>query len=648
MSTCGTARAPRCGRSWRSSPRWPRCCRRCAPSVNLPAKLAWTIAAIGAGYLVFWWVLFILPSISLNVAFLVTLGVGLRRCRGVDESGQPVPRTPTRRRERGTPPTGGRLWVAIAATVLALGSAARGQCRRHVRVAWPCPHRSRPARRRPRAWLCSAPSARADDHDAARHLRHRRRSSCSVFTAALVIRFVTPTGAVLLSIAIGGLLWQRRAFARLELERRRAADQRTRVGGRAERAVGLDDDGVGVAGGAVERSGRGDVVTTRRADPRASRATRRPRRPPSAAPPTSTCRTRSRGPRSAHRGAATAVASGWSAWNRRATSWARICGWASPPIVPSTAATAPSRRTRAGHSVCGGRRPGANSAGWPSASENPRPRFCRLIDVVGSTRHEPKPGRVGLDQADRPAVRVSGAQVRGVAVRRAGSTAAPPTRTRRASRHVRSRRRRARRRRRPRAVARGGRRPRRSSPRPADGPTTRRPDWRAGRRRRPAAWSPRVEVALGVRRQRAQLDAEHVDGEHVDPLRLVSVRGRPRRTARRRGARGPRRRLRRRRRRGRRGRSPAASGPRRTADDRARPHRLVDEFVQFALAGVVEERDDESEQWSRTGTRRPRGGSPGRGRRRDRARRSARAASPSRRRNPGSSRCARRHGTASP
>jgi len=42
---------------------------------NLPANLAWTIAAIGAGYLVFWWVLFILPEISLNVAFLVTIGV---------------------------------------------------------------------------------------------------------------------------------------------------------------------------------------------------------------------------------------------------------------------------------------------------------------------------------------------------------------------------------------------------------------------------------------------------------------------------------------------------------------------------------------------------------------------------------------------
>jgi hypothetical protein len=44
-------------------------------AVSVPARLAWTIGAVGAGYLVFWWVLFILPSISLNVAFLVTIGV---------------------------------------------------------------------------------------------------------------------------------------------------------------------------------------------------------------------------------------------------------------------------------------------------------------------------------------------------------------------------------------------------------------------------------------------------------------------------------------------------------------------------------------------------------------------------------------------
>jgi hypothetical protein len=44
-------------------------------ALNVPVRLAWTIAAVAAGYLVFWWVLFVLPSISLNVAFLVSLGV---------------------------------------------------------------------------------------------------------------------------------------------------------------------------------------------------------------------------------------------------------------------------------------------------------------------------------------------------------------------------------------------------------------------------------------------------------------------------------------------------------------------------------------------------------------------------------------------
>lgn len=34
-----------------------------------------------------------------------------------------------------------------------------------------------------------------------------------VFSAALVVRLITPTGAILLSIAIGGVLWQRRALA---------------------------------------------------------------------------------------------------------------------------------------------------------------------------------------------------------------------------------------------------------------------------------------------------------------------------------------------------------------------------------------------------------------------------------------------------
>jgi hypothetical protein len=35
-----------------------------------------------------------------------------------------------------------------------------------------------------------------------------------IFTAALIIRAVTPTGVVLLAIAIVSLIWQRRAWAR--------------------------------------------------------------------------------------------------------------------------------------------------------------------------------------------------------------------------------------------------------------------------------------------------------------------------------------------------------------------------------------------------------------------------------------------------
>lgn len=35
-----------------------------------------------------------------------------------------------------------------------------------------------------------------------------------VFTVALVVRAITPTGVILMSIAIGSLLWQRRAWTR--------------------------------------------------------------------------------------------------------------------------------------------------------------------------------------------------------------------------------------------------------------------------------------------------------------------------------------------------------------------------------------------------------------------------------------------------
>ena len=46
--------------------------------------------------------------------------------------------------------------------------------------------------------------------------------------------------------------------------------------------------------------------------------------------------------------------------------------------------------TRSGDSVCGGRRPGASSAGWPASSENPMPRLCRKIPVPGTTTWQPQ------------------------------------------------------------------------------------------------------------------------------------------------------------------------------------------------------------------------------------------------------------------
>jgi hypothetical protein len=43
--------------------------------VNLSAGAAWQIAAAGAGVLALWWVLFVLPYIQLNTAFLATAGL---------------------------------------------------------------------------------------------------------------------------------------------------------------------------------------------------------------------------------------------------------------------------------------------------------------------------------------------------------------------------------------------------------------------------------------------------------------------------------------------------------------------------------------------------------------------------------------------
>ena len=120
-STFGIAPAHRSGRSWRSSLPSRTLLPALHTALNIPVKLAWTIGAVGAAYLVFWWVLFVLPSISLNVAFLVTLGVAAGGGGRVDEPGQPVPRqvhgVVTGEHGHGSP----ALWVAIAATVLSLG-----------------------------------------------------------------------------------------------------------------------------------------------------------------------------------------------------------------------------------------------------------------------------------------------------------------------------------------------------------------------------------------------------------------------------------------------------------------------------------------------------------------------------------------------
>ena len=90
-------------------------------------------------------------------------------------------------------------------------------------------------------------------------------------------------------------------------------------------------------------------------------------------------------------------------------------GWASPPVGRARRRAAPSRVASAGTSVCGGRRPGVSSAGCPGAREKPSPRLCRLMPVVGSTSHEPKPEAFDwIRLTAQPAV-VGRAQVRRVA-----------------------------------------------------------------------------------------------------------------------------------------------------------------------------------------------------------------------------------------
>ena len=145
--------------------------------LNVPARLAWTIAAVGAAYLVFWWVLFVLPSISLNVAFLVDARRRRRRGGGVDELRQPVPETSTRHREHGESAPSGAVGGDRRDGALPRATA-------RCRLPGTGPRGSRPARRggrahRPRTGGPSSAATRAQPGGGCRRRcsASRRRSS---------------------------------------------------------------------------------------------------------------------------------------------------------------------------------------------------------------------------------------------------------------------------------------------------------------------------------------------------------------------------------------------------------------------------------------------------------------------------------------
>jgi hypothetical protein len=97
------------------------------------------------------------------------------------------------------------LWVALAATALSLGLPLVGD---------------RPGRvLSVRVLLVGAIVLLGFAVSGTPHRRSREHLVVAalallVFTAALVARAITPTGVVLLSIAIGSLAWQRRAWSR--------------------------------------------------------------------------------------------------------------------------------------------------------------------------------------------------------------------------------------------------------------------------------------------------------------------------------------------------------------------------------------------------------------------------------------------------
>ena len=97
------------------------------------------------------------------------------------------------------------LWVAIAATGLSLGLPLVGDLPGRAHIV--------------RVLLVGAIVLLTIAVAGAKQRRTREHLVVAalgllVFAVALVVRVISPTGVVLLSIAIGSLLWQRRAWAR--------------------------------------------------------------------------------------------------------------------------------------------------------------------------------------------------------------------------------------------------------------------------------------------------------------------------------------------------------------------------------------------------------------------------------------------------
>ena len=102
------------------------------------------------------------------------------------------------------------LWTALVATVLVLALPVVGTSDGSVTL----PGRELTVRILLVAALVLTALAAAPRSSSRRRARHLITAAVVLvgFTAALLIRFLTPTGAVLLTVVIGSLLWQRRAL----------------------------------------------------------------------------------------------------------------------------------------------------------------------------------------------------------------------------------------------------------------------------------------------------------------------------------------------------------------------------------------------------------------------------------------------------